>query len=200
MSKVKQPVTIDGIEFSALIESTETWENEIPKYPTENGFEVSDTIIIKPLTLSMTLYLSNTAVTWSKHNNPNRVQDVIKQLRELYFSKTPVTISTSEQIYKNMAIQSIELSKSLETGTSREIPISFQEIRVTESKTAAIPNYLGRGGATGVNAGTANITTKSVPAAAQEETKSKSSILYGIASGAGLFGGGGNPISGLFGG
>jgi hypothetical protein len=197
MAYAKQPVSIEGIEFDALIDLSETWEAESPSYPVEDGFEVSDTIILKPLTLSMTLYLTNTAVTWSRHNSQSRVQDVLKQLESLYFKKTPVTVITSDKTYRNMVMTSLEISKSLDTGPSREIPITFQEIRVTESKTTTIPDSYGKSGATGTNAGAASTTESSTPAATRTSSSqassssasvggSKGSVLYGLASGAGL--------------
>ena len=172
MAKVRQPVMVGGISFDALIDESKQYETDVPAYPVERGFEVSDAIILKPLVLSMTLFLTNTPVTWrARHgSNPARVQDVIKRLEALYFTREPVTIETSEQTYRNMAILSLELKKSLETGSSREIPIMFQEIRVTEAQTMSIPESYGKSGATGANAGTASVT-------------SRGSILHGFASG-----------------
>jgi hypothetical protein len=105
------------------------------------------------------------------------VQEVITQLEALYFTKQPVTVITSERTYPNMAIQSFELKKSVETGSSREIPITFQEIRVTEAATTTIPDSYGKGGATRANAGTASVTSG---------PENRSSMLHGLASSAGL--------------
>jgi hypothetical protein len=153
MPKATQPVNINGVEFDALIEETRSLEADVPAYPVEEGFEVSDSIILKPMTLSMTLYITNTPVTWKSKASPSHVQDVIKQLEDLYFTKEPVTVSTSDNTYENMAVTSIELTKTKETGSSREIPIELQEIRVTESKKTTIPDSYGKSGATGTNAG-----------------------------------------------
>jgi len=168
------PVSVGGIEFDALMDSSEAWESEIPAYPTEEGFSISDNVVIKPITLNMTLYLTNTPVTWKERHGVSmtRVQDVIRRLRELYFAKAPITVVTSETTYENMAIASIELSKTLESGTSREIPISFQEIRVVQSRTTTIPDSYGRSGATGTNAGTAS--TKSANAGASSDSTDQS--------------------------
>lgn len=193
MERPKQPVSIDGIEFDALIDETKKHEADVPTYPVESGFEVSDTIILKPLSLDMTLFLTNTPVTWKgRHGtNPSRVQDIIKQLEELFFKKKPVTVTTSEKTYENMAIINIELTKTKETGTSREIPISFQEIRVTESQTTTIPDSYGKSGATGTNAGTANTTTSNAGASSSQgsssSSESKGSALHGLGQSAGLF-------------
>ena len=178
MARATQPVGINDVSFDALIDESGTYSADVPTYPTEAGFDVSDTIILKARTLSMTLFLTNTPVTWRERHgsNPSRVQDVIEQLKALYFAKQPVTVVTTDETFQNMAIVSIELSKNKETGTSREIPISFQEIRVTESRTTTIPDSYGKGGATGKNAGTANVT----------ESK-KGSVLHGGGKGLGLF-------------
>jgi len=165
MARATQPVTIQvdelSVEFDALIDESQTLEADIPTYPTEQNFEVSDTIILKALTLSMTLFVTNTPVTWASIHTPGptRVHDIIQQLQDIYFAKKPVTVITTDKTYENMGITSIELSKKLETGTSREIPIEFQEIRQTESQTTTIPDSYGRSGKTGANAGTANTSS-----------------------------------------
>ena len=167
MTQSIEPISIDGITFDALIDADETWASDVPAYPTEEGFEVSDTIIIRPLTLNLSVFLTNTPVTWKAIHDEGtyRVQDVIKRLRYLYFKKTPVIVKTNEQDYENMAIVSISLPKKVETGTSRLIPISLQQIMVTELQTTEIPASYGRGGATGVNAGTAQVSTFTPPRA-----------------------------------
>ena len=64
MAKAKQPVSVDGIEFDALITESASYEAEVPEYPIETGFMVNDTIILRPVLLDMTLFLTDTPVTW----------------------------------------------------------------------------------------------------------------------------------------
>ena len=59
-----KPVSVAGIEFDALIDEQKTLSATIPVYPVEEGFPVSDTIILEPISISMTLYVTNTPVTW----------------------------------------------------------------------------------------------------------------------------------------
>ena len=47
MARAKHPVSVDDIEFDALIDSEEGYEADVPEYPTEKGFSVSDTIVLK---------------------------------------------------------------------------------------------------------------------------------------------------------
>ena len=193
-SKVKRPVSINGIEFDALITEDRTLEASVPEYSVEDGYSVSDSIIIGTEKLSMTLFVTNTPVTWyRRHGSSNtRVKNVCARLEQMFFEATPVTIITNEKVYRNMAIESIGFSKNLETGYSREIPISFKKIRVTTAKTTTIPASYGKSGSSGSSAGNASTSTgssgngSSGNGSNNSSNSSKGSILYNVASSAGL--------------
>ena len=205
MGKATQPVSINGLEFDALIDESRTLEATVPEYSVESGFSVSDSVILNPEKLSMTLFVTITPVTWYRRHgaSPTRVDNVVKQLEELYFAKEPVTIVTSDATYTSMAIESITISKSLEIGYARQIPISFKKIRVTTAKTTTIPDSYGKSGATAASAGTASTSTGSsgggsgsgsgsgggssgAGGSSGSNGNSKSSILYNAASSIGL--------------
>lgn len=158
MARAKQPVSVGGIEFDALIDSEENYESEVPEYPTEKGFKVSDTIVLKATVLNMTLFVTDTPVTWKGRlgSGPGKTEAVVKRLKEMYFKKLPVEVITSDAVYSNMAVTSLSIKKTAEVGYAREIPISFKEIVVTESKTVTIPASYGKSGKTGASSGTAN--------------------------------------------
>ena len=206
MARPLEPVSIDGITFDAIINLEETWDADVPSFPVETGFEVSDTIILRPIHLSMKLYLTNTPVTWKRlhGSSPYRVQDVLYRLKQLFFSshKEPITVTTSEADYENMAITKIGLPKNISTGEAREIPISFQQIRTVEAATTSVPASLGRGGETGIIAGTANTNVRPAPERPPQNEGNRGSILYNLANSTGLLGGGLSlgGLGGLFGG
>lgn len=194
--KAKIPVSIDGIEFDALISENRTLEATVPEYSVETGFPISDTIIFNSESLEMTLYVTDTPVTWrSRHGSgPGRVEAICKQLEELYYKGEPVTVVTSDATYTDMAIESITISKSADVGYAREIPISFKKIRVTSALTAEIPESYGKAGKSSTPAGTANTKqvqveqgkSESTGSKGSEKTESKASILYGAAGAFGL--------------
>lgn len=197
MARAKQPVSVNGIEFDALISSTHTMEATVPEYAIETGFVVSDAIILNPEQLEMVLFVTNTPVTW--HNlhggDPSRVENITKQLEELYYTAEPVTVITSDATYTDMAIESLSINKTAEIGYAREIPISFKKIRVTTAKTTTIPDSYGKSGATAAQSGTANTSQGSTSSSTSDSSgasssgkasggnggNSKSSILYGAA-------------------
>lgn len=193
MPRATHPVSINGVEFDALIDSSEALEAEAPVYPIETGYEVSDTIIIKQKALSMTLFLTETPVTWRRRNGGyGHVSQVERRLKDLYYKKQLVTVSTSEHTYTDMAITSIEFAKSAEVGYAREIPIEFVQISKTSSATTTIPDYYGKSGETGTTAGTASTSGG---------YDSNSSILKSLRdNGVGGLGGGiGDMINGAIG-
>lgn len=183
----KQPVSINDLEFDALIDQSISYSAQVPEYPTEKGFNVSDTIILQNDALSMTLYVTDTPVTWKNRFNSGfgRVEQVVKQLENLYLAREPVTVVTSDEVYTEMAIVSYTISKSADTGYAREIPISFQKIIRTETKTVAIPDSYGKSGATGASAGTASTTTAST-SSDESSSNSGGSILYNAGKSIGL--------------
>lgn len=196
MGKALQPVSVDGIEFDALIGANEQFDAQVPEYSVETGFSVSDTIILNPEMLDLTLFVSNRPVTWAKRfgSSNDRVDRVVKQLKELYMSRKLITVTTSSETYTNMAITSLTISENNKMGYAREIPIKLKKVRVTEAKTTIIPASYGKSGASGASAGTASTSKatggspKSTKGSGDSSGKSgkSGSILYGVASSAGL--------------
>lgn len=145
-----QPVRINDLEFDALMEESRKFDAEVPQYSVETGFSVSDSIMLNAEKLDMTLFVSNSPVTWAEIHtpSPDRVTQVCDQLEEIYLSRQLVTITTSFRVYEDMAITSLELKKSADPGYAREIPISFQKIRVTTAKTTTMPEEYAKAGET----------------------------------------------------
>lgn len=114
MARAKQPVSVGGIEFDALLESEEGYEADVPEYPTEAGFNVTDAIILKADTLTMTIFVTDTPVTWRNRTGSYRgkTETVVKRLESLYFAKAPVEVITSDAVYTNMAISNLNIKKN----------------------------------------------------------------------------------------
>lgn len=199
MARAKQPVSVDDIEFDALIDSEEGYEADVPEYPTEKGFSVSDTIVLKADTLNMTLYVTDTPVTWRERtgSGSGKTEGVVRRLKDLYFAKKILEVTTTDCVYSNMVITSMNIKKSVEVGYAREIPIAFKKIEVTETATAEIPASYGKSGKTAKAAGKASTTAASTAgssssggssASGSSSISSRGSVLYNAASSFGLLG------------
>lgn len=159
-----QPVSIGGIEFDALIDSKEEYNAEVPSYPVDSGFSVSDNVAIDAMELSMTLYLTATPVTWlSRHGSgESRIETVCTRLLDKYTAREPLTVTTRNKTYTNMVIKSISIEKSSEGLLMRQIPITLTQVTVTSSAESDIPAKLAKGGTTQSNAGAAGSSSESV--------------------------------------
>ncbi len=180
-----RPCSINGIEFDALISESRTLTSEVPEYAVESGFSVSDNISIKPMVIEITANLTNTPVTWLDSHGTGRVDAVVAQLENLYFSRQLVTVATSTDTYKNMAITTLSVPKDTENMTSRDIRMTLKEVTIVSSQTTTIPASYVRGGDTGANAGTSGTGNRSSSGATsgsagsgKAESEEKASILY----------------------
>lgn len=182
-----RPVSVAGIEFSAMMDETQTFNATIPDYPVETGFSVTDSIILQPMELPLTLLISDTPLTW--RGRVRSVAETEAMLKELYFARKTFTVVTPSGSFSDMAIASMEIRRSTETGYNKEVSLSLKKVNVTATKTATIPASYGKSGATGANAGTASTSkgsTASGGGGSSSSKKSSGSILYGVASAAGL--------------
>ncbi len=206
--RTKKPCSINGIEFDALIDINDSLEADAPEYPVEDGYNVNDTIILKPRMISIVVALSNTPVTWKQRfgDTSSRIEEIQDKLFELYAERIPVTFFANDYVYENFCITSISFARSVDTGYALEIPITLKEIRKTSTKTTTIPDSYIRAGRSATNAGTATTgkskgiassssnsksssssSSKGSSSNSDGESKKNGSILYGLASTAGLF-------------
>lgn len=195
MKKLSNPVSIGDVQFDVLLNESIERSADVPQYPVENGYKVSDAILLSPYTISVTAIISNMPVTWRHRfkNARNRTKTEIDKLVRLYESRSLVTYNNRSKIYRNMAITSLSVPKAEDQRESVEVSISLQHVIVTSPKIVDIDASYMRSGTTGTNAGTAATTTASDATGQKEESKEKGSILYGIGSAVkGMFSGGGD--------
>lgn len=179
MARKLKPVSIAGIEGDALISEDISYSADIPEYPVEKGYNVSDTITLKPLVLNITLYISDSPATWRnrKGHTPkaNRTKKICEKFERLYFKRKLVKVVTTDKIYTNMGITSMTISHSSEIGYARQIQFSLKKVYVTKRKTVYIPAYILQSGETKSNAGTATTSSSSSNSSSTSSSGSSSS-------------------------
>lgn len=197
MARARQPVSIGGVEFDALIKVETTYQADVPQYPIETGFTISDSVIVKQTELDMTLFLTDTPVTWmGRHGYVGRSSQALSHLKNLFVSRQTVAVSTSEGNYTDMAIESYTVEKSTEIGYAYEIPVKLVQINRTQNRTTTIPDSYGKSGATGVATGPASTTTESQDVGTQQE---EGSTMWHIDEGSGgkISDGGAKVVNGI---
>ncbi len=141
-----QPVVVAGIEFDALIQADMQMTSTLPQYTVEKGYVITDNIVLKPETMNLTLFLTDTPVTWyeRKGHGAGHTLETIDKLRDLYYKRQLFSVITREAEYEDMFVTSISIQKSKEIGYSRQVTMALQQVRVTEAKTVEIPETYGK--------------------------------------------------------
>ena len=144
-------------------------------------------MILKPLSLEITVFVSNTPLTFldrfgGAEKCRTRVDDVVAQLKKMRAGRKLVTITTNDATYRNMGLESMSIAKSLETGYSRQMPMTFKEVIVISTQTVAVPASYGKSGATGASGGSAS-TSSSSSSSSSGDSGSNSTILHSMLNG-----------------
>ena len=162
--KAREPVSINGAEFDAVIERQEQMSATVPQYPTENGVSISDNVALDAMELTMTLYLTATPITWvSRHGTgEEHIDATCEKLRKQYASREPLEVVTSNRTYSNMVIKQMQFKKSEDIGMAMEIPITLTQVTTTSSEKVDIPAGLGKGGTTKKDTGRTGTGSASV--------------------------------------
>ncbi len=172
MSKAKIPASLGGIEFDCTISRERNYEADVPEYPVEGGFKVSDSILKKPLGLELVVFVTNMPVTWAKiHAGNNRVKIVSDALVNLYLAGKPVTLVTPDKVYENMAITKLSLPEE-DYANAIEITLSLKQVTVTSANTIVVSSYNYSGGSSD-SAGSSSTSEES-------STPKKKSILSSL--------------------
>lgn len=168
----KVPVSLEGIEFDAMLSESKAYKSTIPQYPVETGFDVSDTIILDPEEKTFALYLSTSPVTYRHRHGSSkaRVQQICDELEQLWYSKKLIKVVTPSEILTSMGIVQMEIKRTTETGYCREVDITLRKVRVTSKQTASVPSDIAQSGATASNAGTATTSKQSAKSSESAST------------------------------
>lgn len=146
MSKATVPASLGGVEFDCTISRERSYEADVPEYPVEDGYYVSDSILKKPLVIEVTAFITNMPVTWAKrHSGNNRVKTVIDALLNIYLQGTLVRFVTPDKVYENMAITKLGIPED-EFLNAVEITISLKEVTVTTANVMVVSSYDYSGG------------------------------------------------------
>lgn len=141
MSRATIPASLGGVEFDCTISRERNYEADVPEYPVEDGYYVSDSILKKPLTIDVTAFITNMPVTWAKrHSGSNRVKTVTDALLQIYLSGTLVSFVTPDKVYENMAITKLGIPEE-DYLNAAEISISLKEVTVTSANVMVVSSY-----------------------------------------------------------
>ncbi|MDC7234970.1 MAG: hypothetical protein PQJ58_17180 [Spirochaetales bacterium] len=131
---------ISDLALDLILSEEEKLSGRATSSPVEEGADISDSIELDPLVLTMTGFITNTPVRdVDDGDTSNRYRDAIHALKEIRLAKLPVTIVATEEVYENMAIEELSIPRNVSLGESAEISLSFRQIVIVKSQTAVMP-------------------------------------------------------------
>ena len=186
--KATQPAKLGTLEFDAIIERTEDLESEVPQYATEAGYSVSDNIVLKAVSLSVTAVFTNSPVTWAKEHtaSPSRVEMMCEELRKVWTSRSVFTFSAGGDVYENMCIESCSLPRKVDTGSSVYVDMTLTQITITSSEVTNIDIKYAHGGKSSKNTGSGQSSSSSKKSSDKDSSGSKRSVACSLGIAAGL--------------
>lgn len=145
-------VMIDDYVLDVTLSEDHEFESEITDYPVESGSNISDNIRPRPITVTMEGLVSKHPFDHIKllrdvPESPHHPHDAYAVLLAIREDREPVTIRTSLDVFKDMALQSLSMPRDASTGDALRFTAKFQQIQTVEnkrSKRTAIPAGKGK--------------------------------------------------------
>lgn len=118
--------------FTADVLKSETikMDSEVTNHPIEFGYEISDHVILKPVGIDATLYISDTNIRNGASSGISKVAtayEILKLQRDL---KMPFSYVSNLQIFPFCIATSISVPRTEQDGDSISFQLTIQKIEV----------------------------------------------------------------------
>ena len=160
---------IDDYPIDCLVSDTHDFESDVTEFPTESGSDIADNIRNKPLRVTMECLVSNTPIGTLDSQTSNSViarssgvfpaDDAYKRMVVIRDAKALVTISTSLDVYENMAMESLSIPRTAGGGDYLHFTIKWVQVTTVENvRTVRVSTPIAQGNSTATKAPAATNT------------------------------------------
>lgn len=155
------PATIGDLRVDCVVDHVTTFNSQVTEHPVENGFVIADHVARQAMTLSLTVIITPTPVSYFRQlgANPDRLGESIAYFEQLWLNGEPVTVTIPSGIYQDMVMTSCPLPRNVQDGFCYRVALEFKHVVIVSQKTEEIPEQnasgdaVGKAGATGTDAG-----------------------------------------------
>lgn len=156
------PATIGDLQVDCVVDHTTAFNSSVTEHPIEGGFVIADHIARQAMTLSLTVIITPTPVSYFRQmggSNPDRLGEAIAYFEQLWLAGEPVTVTIPSGIYTDMVMTTCPLPRNVQDGFCYRVGLEFKHIVIVSQKTEEIPEQnasgdaVGKAGATGTDAG-----------------------------------------------
>lgn len=155
------PATIGDLQVDCVVDHVTTFDSQVTEHPIENGFVIADHVARQAMTLSLTVIITPTPVSYFRllGANPDRLGEAIAYFEQLWLNGEPITVTIPSGIYQDMVMTSCPLPRNVQDGFCYRVALEFKHVVIVSQKTEEIPEQnasgdaVGKAGATGTDAG-----------------------------------------------
>lgn len=113
-------------------------ESRVTQYPVEDGSPMTDHIQNVPDMLVLQGFVTNSPVQELIESGPRNGQTAFEALEEIHQTREPVRVFTTLKEYSSMALVSLNVPKSADTGDALRFSATFRKIRIVSSETVTV--------------------------------------------------------------
>ena len=155
------PATIGDLQVDCVVDHVTTFNSQVTEHPIENGFVIADHVARQAMTLSVTVIITPTPVSYFRQlgSNPDRLGEAIAYFEQLWMKGEPITVTIPSGIYQDMVMTSCPIPRNVQDGFCYRVGLEFKHVVIVSQKTEEIPEQnasgdaVGKAGATGTDAG-----------------------------------------------
>jgi hypothetical protein len=126
--------SVGSLQFDLLLEEKHSRNSAVTERAIEDGSNISDHIQNEMESGDVTGLISNFSINCPGLTS-NRSQDAFNLLEKIWNAKILFTMVTVLKVYENVAITSLAISRSADTGEALEFEISFRRVKKVKLKT-----------------------------------------------------------------
>ena len=123
--------SVGSLNFDLILDENHNFSNDVTAFNVEDGSVISDNIRNQLRTAGLTGFISNFSL-FQNGLFSNKAQDAFDTLKEIWQRRELVTIVTVLEVYKDVAITGISISRDDGTGESLTASIGFQQINIVK--------------------------------------------------------------------
>lgn len=138
---IKSPTQISRLRVDIVRTCEYTYSQDVTSHPVEAGYEIHDSIVNKPMVISLTVGISSSPVTWfwSNGSGKSKFSNALRALEAIRDAKEPVTIVRPDKLLENMVLTDIRYTNSDESKSIIWVDLSFKQIVKVVTQVVDIP-------------------------------------------------------------
>ena len=123
--------------FDLQLSESHSFDSIVTNHPVEGDSPVSDHIEKQLRSGSSSFFVSNYSLKIGELTT-NRVQDIYDLFKQLWKAKELVTLVTDLDVYEDVAITKVGISRNVGVGEAGTFEVSFTEFRIVRLKKVSI--------------------------------------------------------------